>query len=220
MTPRILLSALAVLSISILAHPAEAAKRSKPAAARAPLVDVAAIPAYPMAGQAAQRTTVARSQPARHSRHGRAEINSEIVITGGRSAACRVDGNLTCGCETALYFGVRNNLYPNGKHDLDLASNWRFLEQSSVPCAGCAAWRNGHVMAIKSIDANGNLMVMNPNSGHGLTREYKVSSLPGYHFAIPADLSLRGRHVTILRSPHRSRHAARRHHRHSRFASR
>jgi hypothetical protein len=116
--------------------------------------------------------------------------NEEIAVVGHRSSTCaHAVGGLSCGCDTARYFGVRISVHRNGKHDLDLASNWRYLKQSSGPCVGCAAWRSGHVMAIVG-GRPGAWEVMDFNSGHGRTHSYTVARFPGYRFAVPADLQL------------------------------
>jgi len=115
---------------------------------------------------------------------------TEISATGHRSVLCmRATGHLSCGCDTASYFGVRLSVHRNGKHDLDLAENWRYLKQSPVPCAPCAAWRRGHVLAITG-GGPGGWHVKDFNSGRGVTHEYVTASFPGYRFAVPADLRL------------------------------
>jgi hypothetical protein len=115
---------------------------------------------------------------------------TEISATGHRSALCaRAVGYLSCGCDTASYFGVRVSVHKNGKHDLDLAWNWRYLKQSPGPCAPCAAWRPGHVLAITG-GGPGAWHVKDFNSGSGITHEYMTASFPGYRFAVPADLRL------------------------------
>jgi hypothetical protein len=128
---------------------------------------------------------------------------TEISAVGHRSSLCaRAVGHLSCGCDTASYFGVRRSVYANGKHDLDLASNWRHLRQSPGPCVNCAAWRPGHVMAIVG-GGPGGWRVMDFNSGHGITHEYVVAHFRGYRFAHPQDIQLAGRSVR-----HHRRYAA------------
>jgi hypothetical protein len=143
-----------------------------------------------------------------HYRHGAHRsgltATADIAVVGSRSSLCaRAVGHLSCGCETASYFGVRHSVYANGKHDLDLASNWRYLPQSPGPCVGCAAWRSGHVMAIVG-GGPGGWQVKDFNSGRGLTHSYSVASFRGYRFAHPQDLHLAGRttHHRYARHPH------------------
>lgn len=128
----------------------------------------------------------------------------DIAVVGHRSSMCaRITGHLSCGCETASYFGVRNAVYASGRHDLDLASNWRYLPQSPGPCVGCAAYRSGHVMAITG-GGPGGWTVKDFNSGRGLTHTYTTASFRGYRFAHPQDLHLadRGGHQRHARRHH------------------
>lgn len=129
-------------------------------------------------------------EPRQGHRRSGLQASSGISAIGYRSSLCAAaTGHLSCGCDTASYFGVRISTYPNGRHDLDLASNWGYLNQSPSPCVGCAAWRHGHVMAIIG-GGPGGWRVRDFNSGRGVTHEYVAASFPGYRFAIPADLKL------------------------------
>ncbi len=149
------------------------------------------------------------------SRRSGLTARSEITTVGYRSALCATaTGGLSCGCDTASYFGVRISVRADGKHDLDLASNWGRLKQSPGPCVNCAAWRNGHVMAIIGQEAGG-YKVRDFNSGKGKTREYVAARFPGYQFAIPADLKIdystySARRHHVRHHGNRVRYAARR----------
>lgn len=91
---------------------------------------------------------------------------------------------LWCGCGTARKLGLSNS-----DGHLNLASNYgRYFVQRSAPCAPCAAWRSGHVVAIVS-GHPGAWRVYDPNGGprdhRGIRQaiEYTASSLRGYRFA-------------------------------------
>jgi hypothetical protein len=68
---------------------------------------------------------------------------------------------------------------------LNLASNWaRLFPHESVPRAGLAAVRNGHVMYIEAAAGDGQWLVRDYNSGGGLSRVH-VRDVRGYAFVNP-----------------------------------
>lgn len=82
-----------------------------------------------------------------------------------------------CGC------GVSVRVFGHPVRSLFLASNWfRFPRASPGP--GMVAVRNHHVMYIQSVDANGNAVVYDPNSGGHQTRIH-TRSLSGYRVVNP-----------------------------------
>ena len=99
--------------------------------------------------------------------------NDERVV-GGRPAGCP---HAFCGCGTSIH--IFGRIIP----ELNLAANWRRFPPAA-PAPGMVAWRYGHVFAIESIDANGNVVAYDPNSGGHRTRIHTVS-LRGYHVVDP-----------------------------------
>ncbi len=82
-----------------------------------------------------------------------------------------------CGC------GVSVKVFGHPVRDLFLASNW-FKFPHASPAPGMVAVRNHHVMYIQSVDANGNAVVYDPNSGGHQTRIH-MRSLSGYSVRNP-----------------------------------
>ena len=82
-----------------------------------------------------------------------------------------------CGCASSV------KVFGHPVRSLYLASNW-FKFPSAAPAPGMAAVRNHHVMIIEAIDANGNAVVYDPNSGGHQTRVH-TRSLAGYRVVNP-----------------------------------
>jgi hypothetical protein len=81
---------------------------------------------------------------------------------------------LFCGC------GVSVKIFGKPVRELFLARNW-FKFPKTRPAPGMVAVRRGggHVMVIQAIDANGNAVVYDPNSGNHKTRVH-TRSLAGF----------------------------------------
>lgn len=82
-----------------------------------------------------------------------------------------------CGC------GVSVKVFGHPIRNLYLASNW-FKFPHAAPAPGMVAVRNHHVMYIEAVDANGNAVVYDPNSGGHQTRIH-TRSLAGYRVVNP-----------------------------------
>ncbi len=106
---------------------------------------------------------------------------------GGRIVAhpAGCPGRAFCGC------GVSVRVFGKPVRNLYLAANWLKYPRAS-PSSGMVAARHGHVMYIESMDANGNAVVYDPNSGGHQTRVH-TRSLRGYTVVNPhgARLALR-----------------------------
>ena len=88
-----------------------------------------------------------------------------------------------CGC------GVSVEIFGHPIRDLFLARNWyKFPRAHAAP--GMVAVRRHHVFAIRAIDANGNAIVYDPNSGGGRTRIH-TRSLAGYVIVNPHVASIK-----------------------------
>ena len=82
-----------------------------------------------------------------------------------------------CGC------GVSVRAFGRPVRELFLARNWgKFPSASAGP--GMVAWRSGHVVYIESVDASGNTVVYDPNSGGHRTRIH-TRNLSGYRIVNP-----------------------------------
>lgn len=79
---------------------------------------------------------------------------------------------LFCGC------GVSVKIFGKPIRELFLARNW-FKFPKAKPAPGMVAVRRNHVMVIQAIDANGNAIVYDPNSGGHKTRVHE-RSLAGF----------------------------------------
>lgn len=79
---------------------------------------------------------------------------------------------LFCGC------GVSVKVFGKPIRDLFLARNW-FKFPKAHPAPGMVAVRRNHVMVIQAVDANGNAIVYDPNSGGRKTRIHS-RSLAGF----------------------------------------
>lgn len=116
------------------------------------------------------------AQPQGHTTQERTAYGSDLAERiVSHPAGC--PGRAFCGC------GVSVKVFGHPVRDLFLASNWRKFP-SAYPSAGMVAWRNHHVMYIESMDANGNAVVYDPNSGGHQTRVH-TRSLAGYHIVNP-----------------------------------
>ena len=82
-----------------------------------------------------------------------------------------------CGC------GVSVEIFGRPIRELFLARNW-FKFPRARPAPGMVAVRRHHVMAIRAVDANGNAVVYDPNSGGHKTRIHQ-RSLAGYVIVNP-----------------------------------
>lgn len=82
-----------------------------------------------------------------------------------------------CGC------GVSVKVFGKPIRELFLARNWfKFPKAHAAP--GMVAVRRHHVMYIEAIDANGNALVFDPNSGGHKTRRH-IRSLAGFTIVDP-----------------------------------
>lgn len=82
-----------------------------------------------------------------------------------------------CGC------GVSVKIFGRPIRELFLARNWfKFPRTQAAP--GMVAVRKHHVMAIEALDANGNAIVYDPNSGQRKTRVH-TRSLAGFIIVNP-----------------------------------
>ena len=99
-----------------------------------------------------------------------------------------------CGC------GVSVRVFGHPVRNLYLASNW-FRFPRANPGPGMVAVRNHHVMLIERLDANGNAVVYDPNSGGHQTRIH-TRSLRGYHVVNPHG----GDSTQVAGRTHRERH--------------
>jgi hypothetical protein len=109
---------------------------------------------------------------------GRAVETIGRGIVGGRPSGCP---HAYCGCGTSLYFFHR--IVP----DLNLAANWLRFPHVSHGEPGTAAVAPGrhHVLAVVADLGGGRYMVHDSNSGGGLTRDH-VRNLTGYTFVRPS----------------------------------
>lgn len=97
------------------------------------------------------------------------------TVIGSRPGGCP---HSYCGCGLRLYLGLADTR-------LNLASNWaRLFPHESVPRAGLAAVRSGHVMYIEAAAGDGQWLVRDYNSGGGLSRVH-VRDVRGYAFVNP-----------------------------------
>jgi len=96
-------------------------------------------------------------------------------VIGGRPDGCPY---AYCGCGLRKYLGLADKR-------LNLASNWaRLFPHEGAPRPGLAAVRSGHVMYIESAAGNGQWVIRDYNSGGGLSRVH-VRDLRGYVFVNP-----------------------------------
>ena len=82
-----------------------------------------------------------------------------------------------CGC------GASVEIFGHPVRELYLAANWRKFPSAS-PAPGMAAWRNGHVFIIRSVNGDGTVVAIDHNSGGHLSRIHTVS-LRGMHVVNP-----------------------------------
>jgi hypothetical protein len=82
-----------------------------------------------------------------------------------------------CGC------GVSVRVFGHSVRSLWLASAWRRFPPTSAAPGMVAIWRH-HVAYIVSLDANGNAVLYDPNSGGHQTRQW-VRSLAGARIVNP-----------------------------------
>lgn len=113
----------------------------------------------------------------RHHRH-----YSSHVMYGEEQVVSHPSGcprTAFCGC------GVSVKVFGRPIRNLFLASNW-FKFPRATPAPGMVAVRNSghHVMYIERVDANGNAVVYDPNSGGHQTRVH-TRSLAGYKIVNP-----------------------------------
>lgn len=86
-----------------------------------------------------------------------------------------------CGCGVCLKIGL--TIEQCKKRGLMLAHNWlRFPPAPKAP--GMVVARRGHVAYIEAIDANGNPILYDPNSGGHKTRRH-TRSLSGFKIVNP-----------------------------------
>lgn len=89
-----------------------------------------------------------------------------------------------CGCGVAVY------IFGSPIRDLWLASNWLRRFPETAPAPGTVAARNGHVLAVISVDGTdkrGRILVTayDPNSGHHKTRIHQRALDRRYRFVNP-----------------------------------
>jgi hypothetical protein len=84
---------------------------------------------------------------------------------------------LFCGCGVCVKLGIP--VATCKKMGLFLAANWKRKFPKAPAGAGMVAARSGHVAYIEAIDANGNAVLYDPNSGNHQTRRW-VRSLAGF----------------------------------------
>ena len=109
----------------------------------------------------------------RHSRGDSYTYDDGKIV--GHPAGC--PGTAFCGC------GVSVKVFGHPVRNLYLAANW-LKYPPAAPGPGMVAARHGHVMYIEAIDANGNAVVYDPNSGGHQTRVH-TRSLAGYRVVNP-----------------------------------
>lgn len=165
---------IAALIIAALANPAEAKRHHKHHHAK--LVRIATITPYVRCDDRYPNCGV---QPVVKTTNQTriAQDDSERIV--GHPAGC--PWRQFCGCGSCAEVGI--SPAECKRKGLFLAANWLKFPRAS-PGPGMAAARYGHVMIIRSIDANGNATVYNPNSGGHLTR-IMIVSLRGYHIVNP-----------------------------------
>ena len=114
------------------------------------------------------------------SRANRVKIRHRQSSEGGEQIVSHPSGCphiAFCGC------GVSVKVFGRPIRELYLAANW-FKFPHASPGPGMVAVRNHHVMYIESMDANGNAVVYDPNSGNHQTRVH-TRSLSGYSIRNP-----------------------------------
>ena len=114
-------------------------------------------------------TAPALARPRHHSR-----VLSDGQILSHPAGCPRI---AFCGC------GVSLKVFGRPIRALFLAANW-FKFPRTAPHPGAVAVRRHHVMLIEALDANGNAVVYDPNSGGHLTRRHTVS-LEGFVIVQP-----------------------------------
>lgn len=138
--------------------------------------------------------TLAQAKHRHHHRHHyqqRMHIDRTPSVAWGRYS----DGNIEydrgrivahpAGCPRRAFCGcgVSVRVFGRPVRDLFLAANWYRFPRAH-PAPGMVAVRRHHVMAILSLDANGNAVVYDPNSGGHATRVH-TRSLRGYTVVNP-----------------------------------
>ena len=120
-----------------------------------------------------QSTYLALKANYRHRRSQQRAAGVEQIVS--HPAGC--PHSAFCGC------GVSVKVFGRPIRELYLAANW-FKFPHASPGPGMVAVRNHHVMYIESVDANGNAVVYDPNSGGHQTRIH-TRSLSGYSIRNP-----------------------------------
>lgn len=113
--------------------------------------------------------------PDQNKRAGKAHIETETAVVGGRPAGCP---HRYCGCGVSLK--VFGKIIP----ELNLALNWKKKFPRTSPAAGMVAARSGHVFYIVSVIDSSTVLAYDPNSGGGRTRVHE-RSLRGYTVVDP-----------------------------------
>lgn len=109
---------------------------------------------------------------------GNIEYDSGRIVN--HPAGC--PGRAFCGCGVCIRLGIP--IATCKKLGLFLASNYIHKFPRTSMAAGMVAARSGHVMYIERLDANGNAVVYDPNSGGHATRVH-TRSLAGYTIVNP-----------------------------------
>lgn len=125
------------------------------------------------AGVSEAKISYGYSSQAVENRHGSRSYDDGRIV--GHPSGC--PSSAFCGC------GVSVRIFGHPVRNLYLASNW-FKFPPATPGPGMVAVRNHHVMVIEAIDANGNAVVYDPNSGGHQTRIH-TRSLAGYRVVNP-----------------------------------
>lgn len=132
-----------------------------------------------MAALAVAMLIVSLASPAeaRHRRHH--QRTTQEFSFGGRivSHPAGCPRTAFCGC------GVSVKVFGQPVRNLYLAANW-FKFPRAAPAPGMVAVRHHHVFYIEAIDANGNVIAYDPNSGGHQTRIH-TRSLAGYRVVNP-----------------------------------
>lgn len=94
-----------------------------------------------------------------------AQSRGEVI--GTRPGVCT--DSRYCGCGVSIW------AFGHSVRDLWLVKNWRRFPRAEPAAGRVVLFGNYHVAGIESVDANGNAVLYDPNSGGGLTRRHTVN---------------------------------------------